>query len=190
MDGWDGWMDGRTDRRMDEWMNEWVNGCAGVSKHVSVHIWKTGALLARWMDRWQGAWKGLAWLVVACSDLSVHKKIEFAKSLYVFKFVRKRSSTKFFFLFTCSFPHSQFPISFPTTSFTFTTSWKPSACTQIHEKSESRQKPVTFIERHLWGKKSFIFSARKVAIIVSVRHLKVSSERGSDVSNATNKCIQ
>jgi hypothetical protein len=40
------------------------------------------------------------------------------------------------------------------------------------------------------GEKSFIFSARKVAIIVSVRYLKVSSERGSDVSNGTNKCIQ
>jgi len=76
------------------------------------------------MDRWQRAWKGLGWLKMACSELSVHKGGACQVSLCL-TFVRKRNCTKAFFLLTRSFPHSQFPTSFPPTSFTFTTPENP-----------------------------------------------------------------
>ena len=181
----DGWMDEQT----DEWTNEWVmNGCVGVSKHVSVHIWTTGVASWSTVDQMNGSvttcmkgvggWTDWRWLAQIFPFI---KKWGLPSPLCL-KLLRKRGCTKSFFLFTRSFP--PFSIShFLSAYFIHIYHFLKTLSLHTNSRKERLTPEACDIHRETRG-------GEGIAIVVSIRYLNVSSGRGSDVSNATNKCIQ
>jgi len=98
------------------------------------------------------------------------------------KLLRKRGCTKSFFLFTRSFP--PFSIShFLSAYFIHIYHFLKTLSLHTNSRKERLTPEACDIHRETRG-------GEGIAIVVSIRYLNVSSGRGSDVSNATNKCIQ